>query len=166
MNVTRRPSPYRWRSRPAPLLWALVAVTAPSCSSSSGRGDLEKGAKLFGSRDLSTSNANFYACATCHDAAASEVTMPAIKPGGVLAGVTRRPSFWGGMESDLLDAVDDCRKEFMSDPNALRRDDAAAVALYAFLVSLEPGEPTAVPFTVPANIENVARGNADRGLFR
>lgn len=146
-------------------------VAAASCSSSGpgeGADQVKHGAQLFASRDLSSSNVNLYTCTTCHDATPPATmdagsTSPPIKPGAALAGVTRRPSFWGGMESELLDAVDDCRRLFMNDRDALSRDDAATKALYAYLVSLEPGDPAPVELSVPTNIENVDRGDADRG---
>ena len=142
-----------------------------SCSSSDGPDAVDRGAQLFQSRELSSTDANIYTCATCHDSASGQqsnqqsasAASATIKPGALLAGVTRRPSFWGGMESDLLDAVDDCRQFFMYDRDALGRNDAKAVALYAFLVSLEPGNADPVAFTVPSNIADVPRGDAGRG---
>jgi thiosulfate dehydrogenase len=128
-----------------------------------------RGAKLFDSRDLSESNVNRYTCATCHDTVLRTAgqdpssSMAPLEPGAVMAGVTRRPSLWGGMESDLLAAVDDCRRLFMNDRDALSRDDPAVQDLYAYLVSLEPGDPAAVAFSVPTFIANIARGDAGRG---
>lgn len=148
-----------------------IGAGSLSCSSSDGADAVDRGAQLFQSRELSSSDANIYTCATCHDIASGQqstqqsasAASATIKPGALLAGVTRRPSFWGGMESDLLDAVDDCRGLFMFDRDALGRNDASAVALYAFLVSLQPGDAAPVPFTVPANIADVPRGDAGRG---
>ncbi|HEY8925985.1 MAG TPA: hypothetical protein VIU64_16485, partial [Polyangia bacterium] len=136
-----------------------------ACSSGeTGMGPVERGAKLFQSRDLSTSNANRYTCATCHVASAGATApMEPLDPGAPLAGVTRRPSFWGGMESDLLAAVDDCRRYFMNDRSGLSRDDPAAQDLYAYLASLEPGDPAPVAFSVLTNIADIARGDAGRG---
>jgi len=151
------------------MLVAGVAVGALSCSSGPGGTDpVARGAKLFDSRDLSDSNLNRYTCATCHDAAAGggqdpSSSMAPLEPGAAMAGVTHRPFFWGGMESDLLTAVDDCRRLFMNDSAPLARDDPAARDLYAYLVSLEPGDPAAVAFSVPTNIANIARGDASRG---
>lgn len=147
---------------------ALVAgavVGSVACSSGAGGTDrVERGAKLFDSRELSDSNANRYTCATCHDATwGPGSSLAPLEAGAVLAGATRRPSFWGGMEIDLLTAVDDCRRYFMSDRSALSRDDPAAQDLYAYLASLEPGDPAPVAFTVRTNVANVARGDAARG---
>jgi len=142
-----------------------AVVGSLACSSGArGTAGIERGAKLFESRELSDSNANRYTCATCHDAAAGPTTPTApLQPGSVLAGVTRRPSFWGGMEIDLLAALDDCRRLFMNDRDPLSRDDPAAQDLYAYLASLEPGDAVPVAFTVPTVIANVARGDAGRG---
>ena len=82
----------------------------------------------------------------------------------MLAGVTQRQSFWGGMENDLLTAVNDCLRLFMYGRPDLTADDTAARSLYAFLVSLEPGDPTPVSFSVPTYIEDVPRGDTERGL--
>lgn len=162
----------RWRRQ----LLAFTRLTAIcigslSCSSPDGPDAVERGARLFQSRDLSSSDANIYTCGTCHDTGSGRQSNPqpasvapaTIKPGALLAGVTHRPSFWGGMESDLLDAVDDCRGFFMFDRDALGRNDTNAEALYVFLVSLEPGDAQPVAFTVPSNIADVPRGDAGRG---
>jgi len=148
-----------------------MGAASLSCSSSDGPDAVDAGRQLFQSRELSSSDANIYTCGTCHDIASGQqsnqqsvsVAAATIKPGALLAGVTRRPSFWGGMESDLFDAVNDCRQFFMFDRDALGRHDARSVALYAFLVSLEPGDATPVAFTVPANIADVPRGDSGRG---
>jgi len=152
-------------------LAAAVLIGSLSCSSGAGvtADSVARGAKLFGSRDLSDSNANRYTCATCHDAVPGEASqdptavIAPLQPGAVLAGVTRRPSFWGGMENDLLAAVDDCRRLFMNDHDALSRDAPAVQDLYAYLVSLEPGDALPVAFEVTTEIADIARGDAGRG---
>lgn len=143
------------------LVVVLVSAVAAACSPSAGTGQVDRGATLFHSRDLSSSDLNIFTCASCHDTEKGKTT--GIKPGAFMAGVTRRPSFWGGMDGELLEAIDDCRRSFMNDRDALTRDDPAVAALYAFLVSLEPGEPAPVAFSVATYIEDVARGDADRG---
>jgi thiosulfate dehydrogenase len=45
----------------------------------------------------------------------------------------------------------------------LETTDPSAGALYEYLVSLEPGNPNPVPFTVVSSIDPLARGNADNG---
>jgi thiosulfate dehydrogenase len=100
---------------------------------------------------------NVFACATCHD------VVPLIKPGASLAGATLRPSFWGGQENDLLRAVDDCRTYFMDASAPLSSADADAQDLYAYLVSLEPGDSDPVPFTIVQTVADVPRGDAGRG---
>ena len=159
------------RPRDRALLGAVL-IGGLSCSSGAGaQADAAaRGAKLFGSRELSNSNANRYTCATCHDAVPRETgpdptaTMAPLQPGAVLAGVTHRPSFWGGMETDLLAAVDDCRRLFMNDHDALSRQDPAAKDLYAFFLTLDPGKAVPVAFEVTTEIANVARGDASRGV--
>jgi len=148
------------------LLAAGCLLGASGCSSGSAADpvSVDGGAKLFASPDLSSSGANFYTCATCHDTSPADSATGAIKPGAVLAGVTQRKSFWGGMENDLLAAVNDCLRLFMYERSGLSADDIAARSLYAFLVSLEPGAPAPVAFSVLTYIEDVPRGDAQRGL--
>jgi thiosulfate dehydrogenase len=145
----------------------LFLFGAPvACSSSShggGTANAARGGELFRSSELSSSQLNIFTCATCHETAAPGASPAVIKSGAVLAGVTRRSSFWGGMEVDLLDAINDCRLYFMSDRDELARDDSRAEALYAYFLTLEPGDAAPVAFTVPSTIENVSRGSADAG---
>jgi thiosulfate dehydrogenase len=120
-----------------------------------------RGYELFNSRALSSSGLNLFACSTCHDERAPGPTIT--KTGALLAGVTERPSFWGGQEDDLLLAIDDCRNEFMAASVPLEPKNADADALYAFLASLEPGNAAAVPFRVVREIDDIPRGDATRG---
>lgn len=117
---------------------------------------------MFDSLEMSPSSANDYTCATCHDLRASD-DGGFIKPGAPLAGVTLRPSFYGGQFNDLLDAVNACRSEFMIAPVPLEPDEQQARALYAFLESLEPGQPEAVSFSVVGIPEELPRGDLVRG---
>lgn len=144
-------------------LCGLACCLAAACSEApSGTGsEVERGRALWNSRELSPSTLNAYACATCHDAGALSSTF--VKPGANLAGVTLRPSFWGGQENDLLASVNACRREFMVASEPLVATEPNAVALYAYLSRLEPLEPRAVPFTIVRSIEPLPRGNATRG---
>jgi thiosulfate dehydrogenase len=139
---------------------ALGAATLVLGCSSPGL--VEEGEALFGSRDLSPSAVNDYSCRTCHELSALETT-ETIKPGAPLAGVTLRPTFYGGQYNDLLDAINACRTEFMAAPIPLEADEQQARALYAFLESLEPGQPDAAPFSVVGTPEELPRGELGRG---
>jgi len=160
MSTVHKPTPG------VALLAAVFLLGASACSSSSPPDpvSVDAGAKLFASPELSSSAANFYACATCHDTTPADSATGAIKPGALLAGVTQRQSFWGGMQNDLLAAVNDCLRLFMYERSDLTAADTAARSLYAFLVSLEPGAPAPVAFSVPTYIEDVPRGDPQRGL--
>jgi thiosulfate dehydrogenase len=119
------------------------------------------GQELFNSKALSPSGLNLFSCSMCHGERTPDPEI--IKPGALLAGVTLRPTFWGGAENDLLAAINDCRNEFMSASDPLEPKDADADALYAYLASLEPGNSAAVPFTVVREIDDVPRGDATAG---
>jgi len=144
---------------------ALAAALSLSlaCSEATSIGSAEHGRDLFTSRQLSPSRLNNYSCASCHLAALAETSL--IHTGAPLAGVTRRPWFWGGQENDLLRSINACRSYFMAAPEPLVPADANAQALYAFLVSLEPGDPEPVPFEVVRAIEPLPRGDAAAGLL-
>jgi len=139
-------------------IWACGA-----CSDAPATPD-ERGRELFESKALSSSALNHYRCSDCHD----EVSPPSsslhlIKTGAALAGVTQRPQFWGGQVSNLLEAVNACRAVFMGAPEPLAASDTRARDLYAYLESLAPGDPRAVPFSVVREIEPLPRGDAANG---
>jgi len=139
----------------------LALLAGAACSSPANPASVANGEMLFQSKKLSSAPIDIFTCATCHDTATSAPA--SIKAGALLAGVTGRASFWGGMEGDLLAAVNDCRRYFMSDRQALANDDPAAESLYAYLQTLEPGSTAPVPFTVVSVIADVARGDAGHG---
>jgi mono/diheme cytochrome c family protein len=123
-----------------------------------------RGAELFVSPSLSSSRFNQYACATCHRARASD-RPDAILPGALLAGATRRPSFWGGSITALEDAVGLCFEKFMRggrfDPST-----PDAIALYAYLDALSSSPDavtTAIPVTIPIATQPPGPGDPARG---
>lgn len=150
----------RWLSN-----WTfLLGVTVtPSCATPVDSPDgVARGQELFRSRAFSNSHINLYTCATCHDATQAESGQ--VKTGAVLAGVTQRPSFWGGQSNDLLAAIDECRSNFMGAGEPLSPDEPNAVALYQYLASLEPGNPEPVAFTTVRIIDDtLERGDAVNG---
>jgi thiosulfate dehydrogenase len=105
---------------------------------------------------------NELTCATCHRAR-HEPRDERVLPGADLAGVTERPSYWGGAESDLLRAVGYCQTRFMGVERPLATTDPEASELYAFLESLQ-GASDAVPFTVVRTVSDLPPGDATRGL--
>ena len=144
--------------------WALLLLVT-ACDAAAPAGDAERGRLLFeaaGTEGLSPSRLNVFACATCHDA-----TIPAspgaTKPGAPLAGATLRPSYWGGQENDLLAALNACRAHFMVASAPLEATEPAAAALYAYLLSLEPGDPRPRPFTVVRTVLDLPAGDVARG---
>ncbi|MEI9949063.1 MAG: c-type cytochrome [Pseudomonadota bacterium] len=139
----------------------LGCCVLSACGSPSEPSAADQGRQLFESKALSESHLNDYTCATCHDAEAG--TPPSKKPGGALAGVTLRTSFWGGQQADLLGSINACRNYFMGDNQPLAASDEQARSLYAYLASLEPGDAKPTPFTIVTSIEALPRGAAGRG---
>jgi thiosulfate dehydrogenase len=123
----------------------------------------DRGRNLVDDATLSTSSWNDFACTTCHDREAGASGAGVRKPGAPLAGATLRPTYWGGAENDLLASINACLRYFMLSTEPLTADDERAEALYAYLESLEPGDPEPAPFTVVRDIENLPRGDAARG---
>jgi thiosulfate dehydrogenase len=139
----------------------LIGFLFTACATAAQDGPVERGRDLFRSTELSPSKGNSYTCSTCHDElAVGEL----IKPGALMAGVTLRSSYWGGQQSDLLRAVNDCRRYFMAANVPLTADEPDAVGLYAYLESLaaiDKSDP--VDFTVVRTISDVPRGDASSG---
>jgi thiosulfate dehydrogenase len=138
----------------------------------SGCGDEEVPASRFGARlfrdpGLSTSPFNAFSCATCH---AVERGAPAYlsgryDPAPNLAGVVSRPSWWGGYETRLLDAINVCLDEFMGG-RRLAPDEDRARQLYAYLEENDnPQASAAVPFTIvrQVGVLKAVRGDPTRG---
>lgn len=119
------------------------------------------GAALYSSRSTSPSSLNLFTCATCH--AIHPGSGAVAWPGAPLAGAAVRPSFWGGHELDLLAAINDCRYEFMGAQKPWSAGDPDAQAMYAWLTSLPAELPTAVSFTVPATVHDLAPTDASHG---
>lgn len=144
---------------------ATLAVLTTACGSDEQRGASEHGRTLFADHRLSPSTLNRFSCSTCHDVIDGG---GARKTGAPLAGVTLRPTFWGGQTNDLLHAINACRRYFMQAPQPFRGTETDAEALYAFFVSLEPGDPRPFPFTIVPTAMEVPRGNAKQGadLYR
>lgn len=145
---------------------ATLALLTTACGSDEHRGAPEHGRALFADHQLSPSTLNRFSCSTCHDL--TDQGGGARKTGAPLAGVTLRPTFWGGQTNDLLHAINACRRSFMQAPQPFRGTEPEAEALYAFFVSLEPGDPRPIAFTVVPTAMDVPRGNVKQGadLYR
>lgn len=121
------------------------------------------GEELFQDARLSDSQFNSFSCATCH------ATTPTPEDGRMYAGYTLhdsafRPSWWGGYETSLLDAVNFCYVNFMRGVSPLEPEDPKSRALYEYLVRISPDrQAPALPLTVVKNVEDVPRGDATRG---
>ena len=124
-------------------------------------GAVELGRALVADPAFSSSSFNAFACTDCH---AIEENDPEIYAGHPLLGAAARPSFWGGYEGTLKDAVDSCVVFFMKgDPLDVESDNAKA--LFEYLLTLKDrGAQTALPFTIVRTTTLApARGEVARG---
>jgi thiosulfate dehydrogenase len=124
---------------------------------------VDYGEELFQDARLSESEFNSFSCATCH--ATTATPEPGRRYSGyTLHNVASRPSWWGGYETRLLDAVNFCYTAFMRGVTPLTPDEPRSRALYEYLVSLSPeASAPALPFTVVKDIADVPRGDTGRG---
>lgn len=141
------------------LATSVCALLASGCADTTPE---ERGAALFVSPALSGSPTNSVSCATCH--AAGPVPVGVILPGGSLAGVTLRPSYWGGGELDLRAAINFCIRRFMRGPavQTLSADDPRGLDLLAYLETVD-GTGEAVPWTLGSLVDDLPPGDLARG---
>lgn len=139
----------------------LAGLLAVGCGGATSAADF--GEELFQDSRLSESEFNRFSCATCHATTATP------EAGRMYAGYSLhnsafRPSWWGGYETRLLDAVNFCYVSFMRGVAPLAPEDPKARALYEYLVRISPDrQAPALPLTVVKNIEDVPRGGTSRG---
>lgn len=150
------------RTRAIPGL-AVVAMTLGACGGETSEVVVsaeERGAARFADPGLGREG-NVVACADCH--ATSIPPAPDGLPGADLVNVASRPTYWGGQEDDLLDAVNTCLFWFMGRSTPLQPEDPEGVDLYAYLASLDgdDGAPPR-PFTI-GDVEWPGEGDAARG---
>jgi thiosulfate dehydrogenase len=123
------------------------------------------GERLFRDPHLSTSPFNVFSCATCHQAIAEPVSPPPLDAGFNLYNVVHRPSWWGGFETRLVDAINVCLTSFMGG-GALDPAAPSARQLYEYLAAKSPLDPApALPLTVVKIITDLPAltGDAARG---
>ncbi len=120
----------------------------------------EYGEKLFADPALSDATSNRVSCADCH-ATTLESTFLS---GGSLKGVTKRPSYWGGAELDLLRSINHCRYYFMAANKLWTGEEDEAVATYAFLESISSDEQGTEPQPFElGEVKDMKPGDAARG---
>jgi thiosulfate dehydrogenase len=124
---------------------------------------VEFGRTLFFEPRLSDSSFNSFSCATCHSTT-PDSDASRLFSGYSLHNVASRPSWWGGYELDLLDAVNVCFVYFMRGDPALTADDPKSKSLYEFLRSISPDAVApALPLTIVKNVLAVPDGDRARG---
>lgn len=118
---------------------------------------------IFADPRIAGSDFNAFSCSTCHEAKAGDAN-GRLLPGGSLAGVTQRPSYWGGHELDLLRSINYCLGFFMLKDEPWAAGDAPTVDLYAHLDSLESsGSEGPALFTVVRDVADPPPGVAAAG---
>jgi thiosulfate dehydrogenase len=151
------------------LTLAVLAAISCGCADETNRPTVEHGTAIdhgqaiFDDPGIAGTELNAYSCATCHEEGPADDGV--LRPGGALAGVTERPSYWAGQEPELLRAVNDCLYYFMLKDTPWAAEDEEARALYGYLESIsKDAEGTAAaPFTVVASIGDLTPGDAARG---
>jgi mono/diheme cytochrome c family protein len=140
--------------------WLFLAACSSGTTTEIVHGTaLDHGRALFSDPQASNAVANPFSCATCHPGGDAPGR---VFPGGSLAGVTTRTTFWGGQRNDLLEAVNDCRLSFMDAPAPWTTDDEDAKAMYAYLASLT-GPPTPIAFTPVPKAPDLPAGDPAQG---
>ncbi|MBX7100698.1 MAG: c-type cytochrome [Myxococcaceae bacterium] len=132
---------------------ALLAGCAPTAQS--------YGEQLFNDPQFAGSKFNAWSCATCHAVRSGDAR---ILTGHPMPGLFQRSATWGGALPRPIDAASFCYVAFMRGPGALSPDEPHSKALSAYLQSLPAAAPSGpLPFTVVANVVDVAPGDAVRG---
>jgi thiosulfate dehydrogenase len=141
------------------ILWACLALLVSACSPGPTTA-VKFGEQLFNDTRFAESRFNAFSCATCH---ATREGDPRVLAGYPMLGVTRRPSYWGGYQTRLIDSASFCYVYFMRGPGELDPSEPRSKALYEYLDSL-PGDGAARPLTIVKTIsDRGARGDPTRG---
>jgi thiosulfate dehydrogenase len=134
----------------------LALALSTGCSETA----LQYGKSLYSSPGASDAASNAFSCATCHDVGP---TATRLRPGYTLFDAASRPTWWGGYETELLNAMNDCVTFFMSG-DALSATDEKSRALHLYLESIAPDQTSpALPLTVVAQIVDVPSGDPAQG---
>jgi thiosulfate dehydrogenase len=142
-------------------LWALVLFSF-GCTQTAR----EYGRHLMGDVGLAGSSENAFSCNTCHEQTA---TPAHLRPGYTLFDTAARPSYWGGFQLSLLDAINQCLVNFMRSDKELSPTDDRSRALYVYLTSISPDATApALPLTVVQNIVDIKSGDpmAGKALYQ
>jgi thiosulfate dehydrogenase len=135
-----------------------LALLLAGCTESA----TDYGKSLFSDVTVSPAKSNVFACSTCHDTTA---TATRVRPGYTLFDSTTRPTWWGGFETTLIDAINVCVTNFMEQGGKpLDAGDDKARGLYAYLMSISPDpSPPAWLLTVVKTIVDVPSGDPNAG---
>jgi thiosulfate dehydrogenase len=119
------------------------------------------GEQLFNDPQFAGSLYNQASCGTCHAVWEGDRR---ILPGATMVDAVNRPSYWGGKELRLIDAVSFCYINFMGGPGPLLPEEPRSRALYEYLLTLSRTEhPPPVPLTLTLNAAEVPPGDKRRG---
>jgi thiosulfate dehydrogenase len=141
---------------------AIILVAAAACGGGDPVPAAEFGRQIFENPRLSADPANTYSCSTCHAVTPADPTR--LDPGYTLYDVAFRGRWWGGQEAELIDAASFCYTAFMQSESRFAADDPKAKALYEYLASISPDQPSpALPLSEVRYVLEVDRGDAARG---
>ncbi len=146
------------------LAWIGLGVLAlAGCSSSGGEGAMASGEALYAARHP---DGNTFACATCH--ALEEPAADGFRrPGHAIGDAANRPSFKNGQLTDLRDAVNSCRVEWMA-ATAWDADDPSWLALLDYLseeAGSAPADPISYEIVAPPSALDGGDAMAGQTLF-
>jgi thiosulfate dehydrogenase len=139
----------------------VIAVTLSLGAAACTQTARDYGRQLLDDPSISGAQSNALACTTCHELVA---TPKHLRPGYTLYDAATRPSWWGGFELNLLDAINQCYVNFMRADVELAPTDDRARAMVIYLQSIAPDpSPPALPYTIVLNIADVPSGDAAAG---
>ena len=134
----------------------LTTVALGGCTETAA----DYGRSLFDDPTVSTASSNIFYCSQCHETTAKTTEL---RPGYTLSDSASRVSYWGGFETTLLDAMNQCVTNFMRG-RALDPADEKARGLHVYLESISPDKSAPeLPLTVVQNIVDVPSGDPARG---
>lgn len=109
-----------------------------------------------------SSSGNTFACETCH-ALSEPASDGLIRPGHPIGDATKRPSYKNGQVTELLDAVNSCRTDWMR-ADAWSEGDRDWEELKSFLEEQAPADDApALAFTIKQPPADLTGGDMDKG---
>jgi mono/diheme cytochrome c family protein len=134
--------------------YLAVSLLSVACTGGGSTGD----SRLYAERHA---DGNTFACATCH-ALDEPAADGYLRPGHPIGDAAARPSFKNGQLTELRDAVNSCRTEWMAAP-PFAAGDPRWLELESFLVDRAPASAPALTYDRIDPPVDLDGGDADRG---